>query len=431
MASLAACFGLTIIAISIFLVPFATAENTQEFTLKWSNTYGPYCAFSIIQTADGGYVLAGQNASFKTFEPHSLSGWVNYTALALKIDKNGTIIWKKSYEAQVGYGLYENGAVSLVQTEDLGYALCGSNWLLKVDSFGSVLWTKIFANLSLVGVIQTSDGGYALLGKTEVGYRQSVDSLLIKTDNFGTVLWNTTFSSGLGFDNDVVAGSFVQTNDNGFAIAGSWHNAFWFALTDTGGNLIFNQTYNPIPNFGAGFHSLSKTSEGGYVLGGYDSNPFLESSFYSGWVYKIDGQGNVQWTYHLQLPGFGDQVVAAKETTDGGFVAVGTPELIKLDSTGRLEWNATYYNAFSVDATKDNGFAVAGEQGISTGPDQKLWAAQFDSKSNISPTPSVPELSFFSIVTLSFLALSATVLFFVRRLKRSNGIGKIISQSWF
>jgi hypothetical protein len=61
--------------------------------------------------------------------------------------------------------------------------------------------------------------------------------------------------------------------------------------------------------------------------------------------------------------------------TDGGYVAVGIPSLVKLDSSGKMEWNMTGYLGYSVVALSD-GFVVAGALGDLAASNQTLWVAK-------------------------------------------------------
>ena len=370
----------------IVLTPFSTTliqARSDTFTVQWNKTYGPYLAYSVIQMIDGGFAIAGQNASYKPFSPHSPSDWRNYTALLIKTDGEGNVLWEKTYEAQV--------ANSVVQTKDLGYALCVDNSLLKLDAQGNVQWNKTFNALEQCRAVQASDGGYALIGNTKIAAASSsVNSVLIKTDENGGIVWNTTFSTGLPFRNDVVAVSLAETRDKGYAIAGSWYGSFWFAKTDANGNVNFNKTYNLISSGGGAFTSLSKTTDGGYILSGFDYDPTQQTAYYSAWIVKTDSQGNVEWNYHFEQPGFGALFRSIAQTTDGGYIAGGDPALIGLDSSGKMKWNSTAYDIYSISASQDGGFLVAGGLGDLVSPDQEVWVAKFVTESATPPDEKAP-----------------------------------------
>jgi hypothetical protein len=100
--------------------------------LAWSKTYGGTSAdyaYSLVQTGDGGYALAGYTKSY---------GSGNYDFWLVKTDAAGNMQWSKTYG-----GMGEDRAYSLVQTGDGGYALAGYTgsfgagsydfWLIKTD----------------------------------------------------------------------------------------------------------------------------------------------------------------------------------------------------------------------------------------------------------------------------------------------------------
>ena len=123
-------------------------------------------AYSVQQTSDGGYIIAGYNETFGS--PTGFSAWL------IKTDANGNKLWEKAYDE---LGLYE--ALSLQQTSDGGYIISGwvemynsdnmHAWLLKTDSSGNKQWEKVFVGSSYgraYSVRQTNDGGYIIAGVT-------------------------------------------------------------------------------------------------------------------------------------------------------------------------------------------------------------------------------------------------------------------------
>jgi len=106
-----------------------------------------------------------------------------------------TDMWQQTYG-----GTEDDGALSLVQTTDGGYALAGDTesfgdlwadfWLVKTDGSGNMEWNQTYGEPGeeyAYSLVQTTDGGYALAGVTEsfgAGYR---DFLLVKTDEYGVI----------------------------------------------------------------------------------------------------------------------------------------------------------------------------------------------------------------------------------------------------
>ena len=233
-------------------------------------------------------------------------------------------------------------------------------------------------------VIQTNDGGYALVGQTSNAGNPQGDYWLVKTDSKGQETWNQTFG-GKGQNSPQCV---VQTKDGGYAIVGlsmSQGDGIWMIKTDVSGKTTWNKTivgyrYNPSPILTFGIDhasSLLQTGNGGFIIA--DDTPVNEGVSglqQDGWLIRTDSNGQVVWnqTYGGHLSDYFSSIAA---TQNGGFIlagntgsrGLGTPEanfwLVKVDSSGKLEWNQTYVGsgdsaAKSVLQTSDGGYAVAG-----------------------------------------------------------------------
>ena len=174
----------------------------------WTKTFGEINedeGYSVQQTADGGYILAGstrpENSQFH-FQ------WL------IKTDASGNKQWSRYF--------YDGNAMSVQQTLDGGYITTGAAndplnndlLVLKTDSSGNDDW-KIYYNCDYCpgnSIKQTIDGGYIIAGSTST----NPNVLLIKLTAFGDILWTKTFG---GYYNDE-GYSVQQTTDNGFIITG-------------------------------------------------------------------------------------------------------------------------------------------------------------------------------------------------------------------
>ena len=95
---------MTIMVILIILL------SVNSCAPKWAKTYGgtdDERASSIQQTADGGYIVAGESLSF---------GAGGHDVWILKLDGGGDIQWQKTYG-----GTESDEAYSIQQTNDGGY----------------------------------------------------------------------------------------------------------------------------------------------------------------------------------------------------------------------------------------------------------------------------------------------------------------------
>ncbi len=296
--------------------------NAQGDTI-WTKTYGgPYVerAWSVQQTSDRGYIVAGWTKSY---------GAGSYDVYLIKTDANGDTLWTKTYG-----GTGDDRGHSVQQTLDGGYIIAGvwsyttadkSIYLIKTDEDGDSLWTKTYGDTAECwSVQQTTDSGYIAAGK------RCSDVYLIKIAAHGDSLWAKTYG-GLDYDR---GWSVQQTSDSGYIIAG-WTASFgvgesdvYLIKTDTNGDTIWTRTYGRAGDDHG--YSVQQTLDGGYIVAG------LTEPFASGWNVIIDAD-----VY-----------------------------LIKTDSVGDTLWTKIYgddgrwYDGYSVQQTSDGGYIIAG--GIST-----------------------------------------------------------------
>ena len=127
--------------------PTLEISSFESPSAQWNKTYGGAdddVAFSAVQTYDGGYTLAGHTRSF---------GAGGDDFWLIRTDSSGNVLWNKTYG-----GTGNEGAFSMVQTSDHGYALAGDTkpsessnwdfWLVKI------MPTNTSASQSPTGFIQ-------------------------------------------------------------------------------------------------------------------------------------------------------------------------------------------------------------------------------------------------------------------------------------
>jgi len=384
-------------------------------------------AVGIIQTDDGGYVIAGTTHSFGA---GSSDFWL------IKLDTTGNIEWNRTYG-----GPEADTAAAIIQTSDTGYAIWGTTssfgagdtnfWLVKVDSSGNIQWNQTYGQTTAEAksLTQTSDSGYALVGIQENGTNSS--AWLVKTDSFGNLQWNQTYQDNSHSKNVY---SVVQLDDNGYMFAGST-NAFsedishdgWLVKTDSEGVMQWNQTYD----LNGGFdyvHALVKTSDGGYTFAG-NTGGFLGQDI---WIVKIDENGNTIWNTVCDTPepAYSNCLT---QTNDGGYIVTGSTNyltgyfrsymfLIMVDANGNLQWNSTYgglgdNKALFAVQTDDGDYALAGTTRFSEeGAHYDIWFAKVDHLGE-----PIPEFPSWSPVLVGMVALVAMMTVYRKKLKKLRG----------
>ncbi len=199
-------------------------------TPLWSRTYGGAGSdrcFSVVQAADGGYVLAGQTFS---------EGAGDRDAYVLKTSASGELEWTRTYGGEasdVGHGVAKTSDGGFIVT---GYttsfaATADDPYLIKIDAQGETLWTRVL-NLDWNGHTitgeQAVDGGYYLVGFSEYRGLGPTAALLIKTDGEGNMAWHRDIhASEVG---ETFGYTVRATDDGGCVFAGH-------TTTGTRGNL--------------------------------------------------------------------------------------------------------------------------------------------------------------------------------------------------
>ena len=237
--------------------------------LVWQKTFGGSdfdWGYSVQQATDGGFIIAGTTCSF---------GDPLGDVYLIKADPNGNTLWQNTFGgsgAEYGYSVQQTsdgGYIIAGRTRFFG-AGWEDVYLIKTNSAGNLLWQKTFGGSSGdVGssVQQTSDGGFIIAGMSHPGTR-SADVYLVKTDPNGNQEWQKTFGrvyADEGFSvQQTIDGGFIIAGDTRSFGAGNWD--VYLIKTDSGGNLAWQKTVGGNSNDSG--RSIQKTSDGGYIVAG-------------------------------------------------------------------------------------------------------------------------------------------------------------------
>lgn len=323
-------------------------ENTGNAQLNFPNDI----AYSVMQTADDGYIIAGGGGSS---DPHSVT--------IIKLDSIGN-------QENIFFLGCDDGtsAYDIKQTFDGGYIVaanvtseafddnCGVSphvppfgpddgadwWILKLSSNLTVQWQKTLGGTNdngedwLYAVQQTADSGFVFAGQAG------------------------------SWDFDVPTGN---SGDQGYSDA-------WIVKLNAAGDLSWTKTYGGTWYDGA--QSIEQTTDGGYIVGGYtqssDGDLASQNGKIGSWVFKIDSAGTIEWqdVIDQSIPynsGF------AVQTSDGGYAVAcdlydtlldeSNYGLTKFNSSGNVLWSKAYGGAFgdyieSIQQTNDGGFILSG-----------------------------------------------------------------------
>ncbi len=309
---------------------------------QWSKTYGGGDAgqtgyirgYSVQQTTDGGYIVAGDKQTGETGGDRD--GYV------LKTDINGNEQWSKT----LGGGNFDE-ANSVQQTTDGGFIIAGytssftsqnvgaSVYLVKTDINGNEQWSKTYGegvagqymDYEGFSVQQTTDGGYLIAGSKKQWDGSPEDVYLVKTDINGDEQWSKTFGGGKARGRSV-----QQTTDGGFIIAGTTYSSiiaadsssFYLVKTDINGNEQWSKTYGEGVADQSIYYrgtSVQQTTDGGYIIAG--AKRYYTTQVEDVYLVKADINGNEQWSKTYYVGGVYDPY-SVQQTTDGGFIIAGS-----------------------------------------------------------------------------------------------------------
>jgi len=249
----------------VYLIKTNAAGDTL-----WTKTFGGTDweeGQSVLQTTDGGYVITGYTYSF------GAGGWDVYL---IKTDADGDTLWTRTYggrDDDCGWSVQQtadSGYIIAGYTRSFG---AGSYdiYLVRTDARGDTLWTRTLGGAQEDfgrSMQQTSDGGCIVVGSTTSYGAGSADVYLIRTNANGDTLWTKTIGGREGDG----ASSVQQTFDGGYIIAGGTSSFgegcdVYLINTDANGDTLWTKAFGGGDGDGTG--SVRRTSDGGYIVAGY------------------------------------------------------------------------------------------------------------------------------------------------------------------
>ena len=191
----------------------------------------------------------------------------------------------------------------------------------------------------------------------------------------------------------------VKIDDDGFIFAGITNfDTFggydaWLIKMDFKGEMQWSRNYGGL--FSDGAYSLVTTIDGGYAFAGSTNSYGVGNA--DVWLVKVDSSGNVEWNQTYGGP-LDDQCWSLVVTDDGGYVLLcdttsfgsGGSDVwvVKVDSLGNPEWNYTYggndfESVSTIIRTNDGGYAFAASTTSFGAGSSDFWLVKLDSYGNM------------------------------------------------
>ncbi len=293
--------------------------------------------YSVRQCSDRGYIIIGSNSYFGPF---------GNDFVAIKTDSLGSEQWNKIYNID-----FTDQGTCVQQTSDGGFIIAGYSYatldndscgvLIRLNAFGDTVWTKLFRtnrSITFNDLLITNDGGYLLAGS------YSDSAWIVKTDSLGNVLWSKLYGGG----NITFAMSIRQTLDDGLIVTG-----FIMQCNDDSCRIIYLQKLDDTravewthfyPANGNYFTQgnpnnviVRQTSDSGFFIMTNRTTPYVEIRIY---LLKTNSCGDTVWTRLYGNAGGNTTANSAEQTSDGGFIITGSSYpavyLLKITDDGLL-----------------------------------------------------------------------------------------------
>jgi hypothetical protein len=414
----------TMLVLTIFVMSLSSVFSQVPPTIQWEKSFGGSqndFGYAILQTPDGGYIVAGSTSSSDSCVNFNHGGsdfWV------IRMNAAGDTLWQETFGgssnetakdvAIVSDGYIIAGESYSIDGDVTGHHGASSNcdyWIIKIDLSGNLVWQKSYGGFlnDSPKAIKSIANGCIVVGATNsndgdvTGNHGNLDYWVVKLDSVGNLVWQKSYG---GFGGDE-ANSIDRTIDGGFVVLGTTNSSngdvtfnhgyadYWIIKINSSGILQWQKSLGGSnQDFG---YSVEETVDGEFVLAGASNSTDGDITGNHGnldyWVVKLDAVGNLEWqkslggssnetavSVHETKTAFDGYIIAGESYSNDGNVTghhTGGGSnydfwLVKLDSAGNLEWQQSYggsgndiaYNAFF---SYDGGYAVVGSSQSSNG----------------------------------------------------------------
>jgi hypothetical protein len=201
--------------------------------IQWEKSLGGAVndnAYYVQQTVDNGFVIAGYSYSADG-DVTAHIGSITYSDIwIVKTDSIGNIQWEKSIGGTINDYSFsiqqtiDGGYIVAGYSNSVCFSY-DDYWIFKLDGSGNTQWQRCIGGTSndrLFSIEQTTDGGFILAGSSDSnsgnvsGNHGSQDYWVVKLDTAGYMQWQKC----LGGTGSEYSYSIQQTSDAGYIVAG-------------------------------------------------------------------------------------------------------------------------------------------------------------------------------------------------------------------
>lgn len=293
----------------------------------------------IIRSADGGFVVSGTSIGLTREQMGS-------SARIFKLDASGNLLWSRQFSGSM---ISQGTANDVIETSDGGYLAAGDSddyaWAVKLDRDGKVIWETTYEDQHdrAFSVAQAPDGGFVFTGHAFGEGRSGAGILVFKTNSRGDLKWRRTF-----YGKDWRAGHDVfPLADGGWLVNASILEKdsrsdlvprIYLMKLDGSGKIVWEKKFEDFYASG----KMAPTPDGGYAIGG---DEWRDQQAW-GAIVKLDPDFNVAWKKSYKRFFQFYHIYSVTPLPDGGFIAAGNTMsgfhdddmlILKVDHSGDLE----------------------------------------------------------------------------------------------
>jgi gliding motility-associated-like protein len=356
---------------------------------QWARQYGGAdvdIPFAIKFTNDGGTIVAGYTDS-KDGDVSPQPNREYWDLWVVKLDRCGNIQWERSFggsnyeSARDVVQTADGGYIVAGETNSsdggvvAGYGGTKDIWILKLNATGTLLWQKRYggSGLDIANHIHLLNDGTFLLTASSSSNDGNItgnhgtggytDGVLMKLDASGNLMWSKCFGGSKNeelLDIEIINGKtylagYANSTDGDIPPQQKNYDV-WLLALDVNGNKIFSKVFGGSQNDVA--YSMTKGADGTLTLAGYTTSTDGDVSGPKGsqdyWIINVNpANGKLNWQ---KVMGGTDADYANTVITDadGGYIVGGISYsnngdvanplgegdywMVKLSTSGNVVW---------------------------------------------------------------------------------------------
>ncbi|MCH8903396.1 MAG: T9SS type A sorting domain-containing protein [Bacteroidetes bacterium] len=262
--------------------------------ILWSNSFGFFTGrttgVQLIKTEDKGYAVAGW------WKASSITPPKVYLA---KLDSMGNKMWDKVYGGSnndASYSLVQTKDKGYL-IAGYSYSFGAGDrdfFLVKTDSIGGQLWQKTYGNSGQDWggrIYPALDGNYLLVGSKDTPSPGS-KGWVMSVDDSGNVNWEKTYGDSIfgGFDQVLQLKDSTFIMKGGFYFLGEGITNGWLMKINNKGDSIWSRSYNQ-SGYNDYFYDFELTQDSGFIICGSVNREAGNTNTQEVWFIKLDSLG--------------------------------------------------------------------------------------------------------------------------------------------